>query len=113
MHFKNVVAVAEPVVGGFLHCCGRGGLDPLEVVLVAIGIAGEGLAAGQQVALAAEAADALDDARVVAQDLRLGQLQFGFGRAVLQKVLQFFVGGFLRVTEVCFGFWQDPDRAWR
>ena len=58
-------------------------LDALEIVLVAIRIAGERLAAGQQIALAAEAANALNGARVIAKDLGLGQLQFGFRGTVL------------------------------
>ena len=91
-------------MAAFFTARGRSGLDPLEVVLVAIRIAGVSLAARQQIALAAEAANALHDARIVAEDLRLGQLQFSFCRAVLQEVFQFFIGSFLRVAEVCLGF---------
>ena len=41
LDFEDVIAIAEPVVGGFLDGSGRGGLDALEIGLVAIGIAGK------------------------------------------------------------------------
>ena len=49
---------------------------------------------GEDVAFAAEAADAFHDAGVTAEDLRFGELEFGFGGTILQEILQFFIGFF-------------------
>src|SRR5579859_7952173 len=74
------------------------------MLLVAIGIPGERLAASENIALAAEATDALHDARVLTEGLRLRELQLGFGRTVLEEILQFLVGGGLDGLEVHAGF---------
>ncbi len=97
---QHEVAVAEPVVHRLPHH-GRGGvLDALQVDLVAVRIAGIGLARGQQVALAAEAADALDHARVLGQGRGLGQAQFGIRGAALHQRAQFFVGDLFHLRHV-------------
>src|SRR5579863_1630414 len=74
------------------------------MLLVAIGIPGERLAASENIALAAEATDALHDASVLTEGLRFGELEFGFGRTVLEEILQFLVGGGLDGLEVHAGF---------
>src|SRR5579863_2388348 len=61
------------------------------MLLVAIGIPGERLAASENIALAAEATDALHDARVLTEGLRLRELQLGFGRSVLEEMLQLLI----------------------
>ncbi len=48
LHLEHVVAVAEPVDRGFLHRRRSSGLHPRQIVLVAIGIAAESLAASEQ-----------------------------------------------------------------
>ncbi len=92
LHVEHIVAVGQPRVHGLLDGRRRGRLDRLQVILVAVGIAGVGLAAGQQVALAAEATHAFDDAGVLRQDLGLGNLQLGGGGTAFEQRLQFLVG---------------------
>ena len=100
VHLENVVAIAEPVIGGFLHR-GRGrGLHPLQIVLVTIGIAPEALAAREQVTLTAEAANPFHDPRIPSENLRLGQLQLGRAGAVLKEVLQFFVCSLFHLAQI-------------
>ncbi len=84
---QHVVAVGQPFVHALLDHGRRGRFHGLEEVFVTGGVAGVGGAARQQIALAAEAADAFDDARVLGQDGSLGRLQFGFADAILQHFL--------------------------
>ena len=103
MHFEHVVAVAQPVVGSLLHRGRSRGLHAFKIVLIAIGIAEETLAARQQVALATEAANAFDDPRIGSQDLCLCQLQLGSGGSVLEEILQFLVRGLFNFTQISTG----------
>src|SRR5208282_4942263 len=60
----------------------------------------ERLATCQDVTFAAEAADALHDPRVLAKDLRFRELQLGFGRSVLQEILQLLARGRFHLLQV-------------
>ena len=68
------------------------------------------MAAGEDVAFAAETADAFHDAGVAAEDLRFSELEFGFGGTVLQKFLQFFIGFFFDNGEIAAGLGSQFER---
>ena len=100
MHFQHVVAIAQPFISRFLHGCGRGGLHPFQVVLITVRITPVGLAARDQVTLAAKAADSLHDPGISTENLCLRQLQLGCTGAVLEEILQFFVRSLFHLAKL-------------
>src|SRR3546814_1084274 len=82
---------SQPVAGDVAYLFGRGRLDVAQHVLVAVRLAGVGLAGGEHVGLAAEAADALDAADEAGAEHGLGLRQLIGSRAVGEQLLQLLV----------------------
>ena len=100
MHFQNVIAIAQPLVCRLLHAGRRGFLHPSQIIFVAIRIARISLAACDQIALAPKAANTFHNSHVTAENLSLGNLQFGFCRTILQEILQFLAGFSLNFHQI-------------
>src|SRR5207237_10319180 len=89
-----------PVVRDLLHRGRCRCLHALQVLLVTIRISRERLAAREYGTLAAEASDTLHDSRVLPEDLRLCELQFGFGGSVLQEIPQLLIRGYFHFLQL-------------
>ena len=81
----RVVMFAQPMLGGAGHLLRRGGCDVLQTFHVAIGIAIEGLALGEDVGAPAHAAKALHAARKAGQQTRTRARQRVGRRAFFQQ----------------------------
>ncbi len=99
-HGQQVVALAEPGVGGLAHAGHSGGLGALQVVLVGARIVAVDLALGQDRGLAGEAADLLQAAHEAGAGRDLRALQFVGARAFGQEFLQLVGDGGLDLGRV-------------
>src|SRR3546814_17842679 len=70
---EGVARLAQPFAGDVAYLFGRGRLDVAQHVLVAVRLAGVGLAGGEHVGLAADAADALDAADEAGAETEIGR----------------------------------------
>ena len=95
MYFEDVHAVGEPALRYVPNVLGRGRQLIIQHVAPGIRAAVIDFAAGQDVALSAEAADAFDTPYETGFRLRLGAFQFVGRGALSQEKCQFFIEGLL------------------
>ena len=69
LNLQHIITVAEPFISGFLHGSWCSVLDPLQVIFVTIWVPRKRLAPREDVALAAEASNAIRASYKITQDL--------------------------------------------